>query len=85
MDRVKNMNIEITDDVMDIVDLDEQQVKEIIAVSFYQLRKINGVQGGKIVGKSEMEFHEILGQYGQTLAYDANDLMEDLKALKKHQ
>ncbi len=77
------MNIEFTDDVMNLIDIDEQQVKEIIAVSLYQLRKINGVQGGKIIGKSELEFHETLGQYGQTLAYDTNDLVEDLKALKK--
>lgn len=77
------MNIELIDEVMKTTGLDEQQVKEIIAVSLYQLRKVNGVQGGKIIGKSELEFHEVLGQYGQVFAYDEDDLLEDVETLKK--
>lgn len=77
------MNIEFSSEVLDRISVSEQQIKEIVAVSLYQLRKINGVQGGKLIGKSEIEFHEVLGHYGQTLAYDADDLLDDIATLRK--
>lgn len=77
------MNIELPDDVMGTIGVSEQVAKELIAVSLYQLRKINGVQGGKIIGKSEFEFHEVLGRYGHTIAYDENDLLDDINTLRK--
>ncbi len=77
------MKIDFPDDVMQRVDINDQEIKEIIAVSLYQLEKINGVQGGKIIGKSEIEFHEVLGKYGQTFSYDADDLLDDVETLKK--
>jgi len=49
------MKLELTDEVMSRVGLSEQQIKEIIAVSLYQMEKINGVQGGKLIGTSEIE------------------------------
>lgn len=77
------MNIELPDEVMATIDVPEQVAKELIAVSLYQLRKINGVQGGKIIGKSEFEFHEVLGRYGHSIAYDENDLLDDMNTLRK--
>ena len=77
------MNIELPSDIMQKSKISKQQIKEIIAVSLYQLRKINGVQGGKIIGKSEIEFHEVLGKYGQTFSYDVDDLLDDYETLKK--
>lgn len=77
------MNIELPDDVMGIIGVSEQMARELVAVSLYQLRKINGVQGGKIIGKSEFEFHEVLGRYGHSLAYDENDLIDDMETLRK--
>ncbi|OZG73094.1 hypothetical protein BTA51_11395 [Hahella sp. CCB-MM4] len=72
------MKIDIPDDVMQRAGLSDQEIKEIVAVSLYQLEKINGVQGGKIIGKSEIEFHEVVGKYGQTFSYDAEDLLDDI-------
>ena len=77
------MNIELPDDVMATIGVSEQGAKELIAVSLYQLRKINGVQGGKIIRKSEFEFHEVLGRYGHSIAYDENDLLDDMNTLRK--
>ena len=77
------MNIELSDEVMDKVGLSENQIKEIVAVSWYQMEKINGVQGGKLIGKSEIEFHEVVGKMGQVFSYDAEDLIDDIDTLKK--
>ena len=77
------MKIELSDEVMSRVDLSNQQIKEIIAVSLYQLGKINCVKGGKLIGTSEIEFHDILGKLGQTFSYDENDLLDDIETLKK--
>ena len=76
------MKIELPADVMNRVGLAEQEVREIIAVSLYQMDRINGVQGGKIIGKSEIEFHELLGRYGQVFGYDAGDLIDDVDTLR---
>jgi predicted HTH domain antitoxin len=67
---------------MATIGVSAEGAKELLAISLYQLRKINGVQGGKIIGKSEFEFHELLGRYGQTLAYDENDLLADMNTLR---
>lgn len=79
------MNVDLPDEVMATIGVSAQVVKELVAVSLYQLQKINGVQGGKIIDKSEFEFHELLGRYGHTLAYDENDLLDDMKTLRKLQ
>ena len=76
------MKIELEDEVMDRVGLTESDIVEIVAVSLYQMDKINGVQGGKLIGKSELEFHEVVGKLGQVFSYDADDLAEDLETLK---
>lgn len=76
------MIITLPDEVMHAAGVNSQLAQEILAVALYQLRWINGVQGGKIIGKSEFEFHERLGCYGQTLAYDENDLLADMRTLR---
>lgn len=75
------MNIELLDEVMMKTGLDENRVKEVVAVSLYQMKKINGVQGGKLLGISEIEFHEVVGKWGQTFSYDENDLLDDMDTL----
>ena len=79
------MKTELPDEVIKKTGLSEMQLKEIIAVSLYQMAKINGVQGGKLIGKSEIEFHDIVGNLGQVFSYDADDLIEDAETLKNLQ
>lgn len=74
------MEIEIPDNVAEVVG--EQELKEILAVSLYKMKKINGVTGGKIIGKSEIEFHGLLDKYGETVNYSKDDLLEDMENLK---
>ena len=76
------MKIEINDEVAKNIDLNEEELLELLAVSLYKMEKINGVQGGKMTGKSEIEFHGLLGKYGQYINYDEDDLDTDLNNLK---
>ena len=76
------MKIDIIDEVAEKLDLDEEQLLEVLAIALYKLEKINGVQGGKITNKSEIEFHGLLGKYGQFVNYDEDDLDTDLDNLK---
>ncbi|WP_086930121.1 UPF0175 family protein [Agarilytica rhodophyticola] len=76
------MKLEINDEVSKLLDLSEEEILEVLAVSLYKMEKINGVQGGKITGKSEIEFHGLLGKYGQFINYDEGDLDADLNNLK---
>ena len=76
------MKIEINAEVADRLDLNEAEILAILAVALYKMEKINGVQGGKIIGKSEIEFHGLLGKYNQFINYDEIDLENDLNNLK---
>ncbi|QIL89296.1 hypothetical protein GNX18_05585 [Microbulbifer sp. SH-1] len=76
------MKLDVNDDVAECLALSEKELLEILAIALYKLEKINGVQGGKITGSSEIEFHGILGKYGQFINYDEDDLETDLKNLK---
>lgn len=74
------MEINLPDNVVEAIG--EQTIKEIIAVALYKMNKINGVTGGKIIGKSEIEFHGLLEKYGETVGYSSEDLLEDMDKLK---
>ncbi len=76
------MKLTLPDEVIEKTGLTNINLREILAVSLYQMKKINGVQGGKIIGKSEIEFHELLGKYGQYIQYDEEDLLKDFDSIK---
>lgn len=76
------MKINISDEIAAKTHLNERDFQEILAVSLYKLKKINGVQGGKLLGISEIEFHGLLEKYGSYLNYDEQDLAADLDTLK---
>ncbi|MBB3061404.1 UPF0175 family protein [Microbulbifer rhizosphaerae] len=75
------MKLDVNDEVAECLGLDEKELLEVLAIALYKLEKINGVQGGKITGTSEIEFHGILGKYGQFINYDEGELETDLKNL----
>ncbi len=54
------MKIEILDEVAKKTGFTEREMLEFISVWLYKSKKINGVQGGKILGTSEIEFHGLL-------------------------
>lgn len=75
------MKIEFPHDIAESKSLSEQELLAILAVSLYKMEKINGVEGGIITGKSEMEFHGLLRKYGQYINYDVDDLDKDIDNL----
>ena len=76
------MKIELPDDLIERKKLTEQDLKEILLVSLYKLEKINGVEGAKALGISEIEFHGVVAKYGQYVNYDIDDLENDMDNLK---
>lgn len=76
------MNINILDDIAESVGFNEKQMIEYLAVCLYKSKKINGVQGGKLTGTSEVEFHGLLKKYGEYVNYGVNEYLEDGDNLK---
>lgn len=71
------MKIEISDDIAESIGFSETELLEYLAVCLYKSKKINGVQGGKITGTSEVEFHGFLRKYGEYVNYGINEYLED--------
>ncbi|HWV15435.1 MAG TPA: UPF0175 family protein [Cellvibrio sp.] len=76
------MKIEIVDEVAETTGFNEREMLEFLAVWLYKSQKINGVQGGKILGTSEVQFHGLLAKYGQYVNYDVDDFLVDMNNLK---
>ena len=76
------MKFEIPDDIAKRTGFTQDELLEILAVSLYKLNRINGVEGGHILGTSEIEFHGLLEKYGQYVNYDENELAKDIDNLK---
>ena len=75
------MKIEIPDEIVQRTKYGETDFTEILAISLYKMKMINGVEGGKMLGISEMEFHGLLSKYGQFINYDINELNKDINNL----
>ncbi|TGG95480.1 hypothetical protein E4656_03390 [Natronospirillum operosum] len=75
------MKLEIPDAVADTTGFDDSEMLEFLSVCLYKAKKINGVQGGKILGTSEIEFHGLLEKYGQYVNYGIDDFQEEIDNL----
>ena len=76
------MKIDIPNEIAESAGLNEQEMKEFLAVSLYKKKRINGVQGGKIISASEMEFHGLLDKYDEHINYGIEDYLDDSDKLK---
>ena len=76
------MKIDIPNEIAESAGLNEQEMKEFLAISLYKKKRISGVQGGKIIGSSEMEFHGLLDKYDEHINYDIEDYLDDSDNLK---
>lgn len=76
------MKIELPDEIAEKTGLGQKGLTELLAVFLYKLEKINGVEGGKILGSSEIEFHGVVAKYGHFINYDGDDLDKDINNLK---
>ena len=61
----------------------EDQVRLDLAVGMYSSRTISLAQAASMTGRSRIEFQRILAERGISLAYDSEDLREDISTLKE--
>ena len=73
------MKIELDDLLMNKIGVDAQEALELLAIAVYKYKGVHGSLAGKLIGKSEFDFHTILSQKGETINYDVSDLIDDVK------
>lgn len=73
------MQIEIPDDL----GITEEEARLDFAVGLYSSRTASLARAARLAGRSRLEFQRILDERGIPLAYDAEDLDEDIATLKR--
>lgn len=73
------MNVEIDTQLMEKIGVDEKEALELLAIALYKYRGIHGSLAGKLIGKSEFEFHSLLAEKGEKVNYGVDDLIDDIK------
>ncbi len=73
------MKIEIDSSLMEKIGVDENEAKELLAIALYKYKGIHGSIAGKLIDKSEFDFHSLLSEKGETVNYDVDDLIDDIK------
>jgi predicted HTH domain antitoxin len=73
------MYIEIPDDL----GLTEEQARLDFAVGLYSSRTVSLARAARLAGRSRIAFQRILAERGIPLAYDTEDLEDDIATLKR--
>jgi len=73
------MKLEIDDSLMEKIGVHENEALELLAIALYKYKGIHGSLAGRLIGKSEFDFHSLLSEKGETVNYSANDLVDDIK------
>lgn len=74
--------LEIT--LPDSVEMSEFDIKMTLAAKLYEDGTLSGGQAAELAGVSKRTFIESLGKYGVSVfGYDADEVLEDLKRLRK--
>ena len=73
------MEIKLDDALMQKIGVNEKEALELLAIALYKYKGIHGSLAGKLIGKSEFDFHSLLSEKGETVNYDVDDLVDDIK------
>ena len=73
------MEIKLEDALMQKIGVNEKEALELLAIALYKYKGIHGSLAGKLIGKSEFDFHSLLSEKGETVNYDVDDLVDDIK------
>ena len=73
------MKIEIDSALMTKIGVNEKEALEFLAIALYKYKGIHGSLAGKLIGKSEFDFHSLLAERGEKVNYSADDLIDDIK------
>jgi len=70
----------LTLDIPDSVDLNEHEVKMLLAGKLYEQGKLTLGQAAQLAGLTKRAFIEVVGKYGFTIVSDSvEDLYSDIK------
>ena len=72
------MKIELDDALMEKIGVDEEELRALLAIALYKYKGIHGSLAGKLMGKSEFDFHAMLSEKGGTVNYDVDDPLDDI-------
>ncbi len=61
----------------------EEQARLDLAVGLYSSRTVGLARAGRLAGRSLIDFQRILADRGISLAYDSEDLDDDIATLKR--
>lgn len=73
------MHIEIPDDL----GITEEQARLDFAVGLYSSHTASLARAARLAGRSRIDFQRILAERGIPLAYDVEDLEDDIATLKR--
>lgn len=71
------MEIKLEDALMQKIGVNEEEALELLAIALYKYKGIHGSLAGKLIGKSEFDFHSLLSEKGETVNYDVDDLKDN--------
>lgn len=73
------MILEIDDDIANKCDLDSQEALTLLAIAIHRVKGINGALAARILGISEIEFHQLLRQRAGVRDFGVDELVADIK------
>jgi predicted HTH domain antitoxin len=73
------MRIEIPDNL----GVTEEQARLDVAVGLYSSRTVSLAQAARLAGLGRVDFQRVLADRGIPLAYDSEDLAEDIATLER--
>ncbi|MBS4027291.1 MAG: UPF0175 family protein [Ignavibacteriales bacterium] len=75
------MNIQISNDILRLTNLSEQEINLEIALMLFERNKLTLGQASKLAGLHQFEFQKILASRNIPLHYDSSALATDLRNL----
>ena len=80
--RILDMNGTVELNLPKSVDINDFEIKMIVASKLYELGKLSAGQAAEVAGVSKRTFIELLGKYNiSVFGYDEKELEEDLQNL----
>lgn len=74
------MELKLDDALMQKIGVAPQEALELLAIALYKYKGIHGSIAGKLIGKTEFEFHALLSEKGESVNYSLDDLADDIKS-----
>jgi len=77
------MSVIVPDDILEAAHMTADEVRQELAVLFFQREKLTLAQASKLAGMTRIQFQHLLASRAIPVHYDEADLAEDVAALKE--